>query len=421
MAIPKPITRVEQYLAHISGMRVNVPEAPLTREERYLAAWAKKSGIENAEIQGDPPLTLKDCIGEPFKGLVLYGKSTQDGTPTPDAPVPIVSAGDSGSIAVKVTGKNLLNPCVDAHVTVTSEGLILDGTIPQHIMITIPLLAGTYTFGDFTQKPFVHSYINKQDRNIKDVRTIVITATDQVMLYIAKGTYSKELVKPYIVPGEAAPQSYEPYREQLLSLSTPNGLPGIPVTSGGNYTDQTGQKWICDEVDLERGVKVQRYQRFFDIDNTAVSIYQKADSTRFMFETNEVWDNGIHQNRVLGVICNNFKYSSSLDTTNSVSLRTTGDSGWKGKSKLYIIVPSNIATIDELKSYLGDDFVAIYPLATPIENPLTPAEIAAYKALTAYGPDTVVQAGDGAGVKLEYQRDVNLVIKRIEDAVASMT
>lgn len=60
-------------------------------------------------------------------------------------------------------------------------------------------------------------------------------------------------------------------------------------------------------------------------------------------------------------------------------------------------------------------------LATPIETPLTPDEIAAYKALTTYGPDTVVQAGDGAGIKLEYQRDVNIAIKRIEDAVASMT
>ena len=60
-------------------------------------------------------------------------------------------------------------------------------------------------------------------------------------------------------------------------------------------------------------------------------------------------------------------------------------------------------------------------LATPIETPLTPDEIAAYKALTAYGPDTVVQAGDGAGVKLVYQRDVNIAIKRIEDAVASIT
>lgn len=62
-----------------------------------------------------------------------------------------------------------------------------------------------------------------------------------------------------------------------------------------------------------------------------------------------------------------------------------------------------------------------YPLAAPIETPLTPAEIAAYKATTAYAPDTVVQASDGAGVKLEYQRDVNIAIKKLEDAVASMT
>lgn len=60
-------------------------------------------------------------------------------------------------------------------------------------------------------------------------------------------------------------------------------------------------------------------------------------------------------------------------------------------------------------------------LATPIETPLTPDEIAAYKALIAYGPNTVVQAGDGAGVKLDYQRDVNIAIKKLEDAVASMT
>lgn len=60
-------------------------------------------------------------------------------------------------------------------------------------------------------------------------------------------------------------------------------------------------------------------------------------------------------------------------------------------------------------------------LATPIETPLTLAELTAYKAITAYGPDTVVQASDGAGIKLDYQRDVNLVVKNLEDAIASMT
>ena len=130
--------------------------------------------------------------------------------------------------------------------------------------------------------------------------------------------------------------TYAPYREQLLTLPTPNGLSGIPVTSGGNYTDQNGQQWVCDEVDLERGVKVQR------IDKAAF------DSTKTLAEQNAI-------------------------------------------------------------------------LTTPIETPLTPAEIAAYKALTTYAPDTVVQASDGAGIKLDYQRDVNLVVKKFEDAIASMT
>lgn len=43
-------------------------------------------------------------------------------------------------------------------------------------------------------------------------------------------------------------------QSQQLSIQTPNGLPGIPVDSGGNYTDASGQQWVCDEVDFERGV-----------------------------------------------------------------------------------------------------------------------------------------------------------------------
>lgn len=103
------------------------------------------------------PLSVDDAFPAPLCGLTVYGRSTQDGTPTPDAPVPIVSAGDSGSVAV--------------------------------------------TFSD------------------------------------GKG------------------------KTQTLTLPTPDGLPGIPVTSGGNYTDQNGQRWICDEAYLEMGIKVQRVGR----------------------------------------------------------------------------------------------------------------------------------------------------------------
>ena len=77
-------------------------------------------------------------------------------------------------------------------------------------------------------------------------------------------------------------------------------------------------------------------------------------------------------------------------------------------------------TAKELQA-LALDVDVVYQLATPIETPLTPAELAAYKVLTTYAPDTVVQSSDGAGLKLGYQRDVNIVIKNLEDAIASMT
>ena len=79
-------------------------------------------------------------------------------------------------------------------------------------------------------------------------------------------------------------------------------------------------------------------------------------------------------------------------------------------------------TVNAFKQWFAENAVIVYfGLSAPIETPLTPAEIAAYKALIAYAPDTVVQASDGAGIQLGYQRDVNIAIKRIEDAVASMT
>lgn len=244
------------------------------------------------------PLSVDDAFPAPLCGLTVYGKSTQGGTPTPDAPVPIVSAGNGGTIAVTLS----------------------DG----------------------------------------------------------KG------------------------KTQTLTLPTPNGLPGIPVTSGGNYTDQNGQQWVCDEVDLERGVKVQRVNAVdlstCNITGTTNLAVTKRLSIRLPIRGRDYNTEGL---------CNKLQFIVSftqdsphfyVDTTNA-----------------QVFIPIGAKNPEE------GEYILFYALATPIENPLTPAEIAAYKALTAYSPDTVVQAGDGAGVKLEYQRDVNIVVKNLEDAIASMT
>lgn len=316
-----------------------------------IAALQKRQNVLVGSEIGNP-VSCDDAFAAPLCGLNVYGKSTQDGTPSPDNPVPIVSAGDSGSVAVRLTGANMLEgtkPGVKSTVygityTTYENGVLITGTATKDFSVILHddnkyrLTHGIYylTTKGLSPSTMLNFYfINKFSADVQNQKVTLNRDVEfSLHLQISKGATLNTTVQVSLTRNKIT--TYAPYREQLLTLPTPNGLSGIPVTSGGNYTDQNGQQWVCDEVDLERGVKVQR------IDKAAF------DSTKTLAEQNAI-------------------------------------------------------------------------LATPIETPLTPAEIAAYKAITAYAPDTVVQAGDGAGVKLEYQRDVNIAIKKLEDAIASIT
>ena len=274
------------------------------------------------------PISVDDAFPAPLCGLTVYGKSTQDGTPTPDAPVPIVSTGDGGSITVTLSDGN--------------------------------------------------------------------------------------------------------GKTQTLTLPTPNGLPGIPVTSGGNYTDQNGQQWVCDEVDLERGVRVQRIASFVIDAKNAKNIYVTNLYTHVAVAVNARIRAPEETNNSLEVRTNRNLFCEALPWIANAWSSTVNSMGFVEKGMVDFTIENSYlgldaaSTDDERKTALVKYFTAkpcrvVHRIATPIETPLTPAEIAAYKALTVYAPDTVVQAIDGAGLKLEYQRDVNIVIKNLEDAIASMT
>ena len=77
----------------------------------------------------------------------------------------------------------------------------------------------------------------------------------------------------------------------------------------------------------------------------------------------------------------------------------------------------NVEALDATKTLSGQSGFEM----EPVEFPLSSEEIAAYKALTAYAQTTVVQAKNVAGIRLDYQRDVNRVIQNLENAIASMT
>ena len=356
------------------------------------------------------PISVDDAFPVPLCGLTVYGKSTQDGTPTPDAPVPIVSAGDGGSVVVKVTGKNLfyeqgfqeyfINSVADSvGLAVGNVSSVLQVVTGAKYYVTRNKIGTKFRVAVVDALPTKGSVVRPSSAiNADSKRQVEISATSKYMVIQCED----EAAFSELMVSLDSSIAYSPYREQILTLHTPTGLPGIPVTSGGNYTDPQGQQWICDEVDLERGVKVQRVYKV-DVDGENVKFVQAGD-----------YANLVSRGMPIALYNQGQKiYATSTFTNLSWFYNTVN-------GQFLYLIAANLA--DQLnascKKQLGKVY---YVLATPIETPLTPAEIAAYKAITAYAPDTVVQASDGAGVKLDYQRDVNLVVKNLEDAIASMT
>ena len=360
------------------------------------------------------PLSVDDAFPAPLCGLTVYGKSTQDGTPTPDAPVPIVSAGDGGSLTVKVTGKNLLNPALfqkNKYQSFNTEtGYYgIDNSDRYWITGLQPCLPSTAYH--FNATPEGGCFYDEKKNPIGPVGFDFSFKTPVKCAYycVNFSPHSAEY-DSRVIATVSKPATYSPYREQLLTLPTPNGLPGIPVTSGGNYTEPKGQQWVSDVVDFGT-MELTKLSKIFSTEG------HQAEFRASGYFYNLFIDGAYGYLTAIGL-------DLSLDTgfcnaTDKNVFKINEKSGF-----LYLTestMESSFGTVENANAWLQSHALKVQYQVSPVTTPLTAEEIAAYKALTAYGPDTVVQASDGAGVKLDYQRDVNIVVKKLEDAIASMT
>ena len=267
------------------------------------------SAVDNVEIVKTATgevISVSDSAVYRFLGLKLYGKSVQDGTPTPEAPVEIESAGDSGNITVTLS--------------------------------------------------------------------------------------------------DGAEQS------QTLTYPTPNGLPGIPVESGGNYTDEDGQQWYCDIVDFAAGT----YKKNIDY----------IDLKNRKFRLNSIWTNkndtlafaysNVKSNKkIVGTLSNKLVYTkwNTLPSFSS-EYQISVENSVFNQTVIYIILPKTEfpGEIDSsaVNNYLSTAGIyALVPLETPTETDLTPEQLTAYAALTTYKPNTTVttDSSPAAGVEVKYLTD----------------
>lgn len=361
-------------------------------------------------------------------------------SPSPDYPQEIVSAGSDGKIGVEVRGKNLFELTGIRDNEYLRIEKIENNTIyarPTNMNAESP---GTTNYSNgwvnFSEKIKVISGIlytislsykavqkMMEIEKIDPARILVFKDSENIIL---NEEIKQEIGKyvdveiPLLIPDgtdsiyftitcnncsvaikniqieEGGYTSYEPYHEpQSLSISTPTGLPAIPVDSDGNYTDADGQQWIADYVDLKLGKYVQ---------NICDLPLKDINLEWCTWGVNYIVSNGT------GFYAYLTKYAHVGNTKTLATICQHNADAWEGrKIGCNAEVNSNYITISLHTSDLDDasdnkkaiesfkkiveqtDAHVLYVRAEPIERDLTPEEIQAYKNLVTYAGTTIVE------------------------------
>jgi hypothetical protein len=353
-------------------------EIGLLKEELSLLKEDLSNKITKFYASNQGETHLADSDNGKIQDMMIYGKSSQDGTPSLENPVEIKSVVNP---VIKICGKNLFDskkfPTILNRALDTDTGKIYES------------LSGNYCA---TEKYIHFPYSGKKvsfnasmslcayDKDYKFINT-VNRNNGQVpigTMYVRFDIKTAEKDKAQIELSENA-TTYEPYKEQTIQLTII--LNSIPVSSGGNVTIN-GQQYIADYVDVERGKYVQMIQTG-KVPSNAVWNIQKQQTGYSLGYTN-IFKNGI---------------STGTPGMEKTWKSNVGDSSgaWSnvfsfGRSNVFWIVPyendGNI-TSNDINAWLVEHPMDImYPLAEPIETDLPTEQITAFKALATYYPTT---------------------------------
>ena len=382
-------------------------------------------------------ITASDSAEAELAGLSVFGKSTQDGTPTPTAPIEIVSMENPKAM---VCGKNLL-PIYDEdkigngiNVTVNNDGSItINGTATERNVLyfmrsdaKMYLSKGTYRISMGTIMPtgvnFVFEYY--EDGVWQDVigrvaegnsaGTLTIDEPLNVAAYIeikSGTTVDNITLYPQIEVGTVATE-YEPYNEPQ-SLSVPYTLRGIPVASGGNYTNSDGQQWVCDEVDFERGVLVKRIKRVAVGSLETPVLYNVTQGNLFRFSVYDVKQIKQASEKPC-LLCDSYLCTTTSERDNyTISMAV--------QYSAIDFINNDYTEVEAFKTAMEDVYID-YALTTPIETALTEEELEAYKALHTNKPNTTIFNDAGTGMSVGYVADAKIYIdNKFEEIKALIT
>lgn len=361
-------------------------------------------------------VTVSDASDHYIQGLRVFGRSTQNGVPAPDAPVEIVSV---ESPVIRVCGKNLIRwpvhePNITRNgVTFTADddgSVIVSGTATASGAWWVcnyqeHLPKGTYTlsgiFENVADNSQIYAYVHDRAaaKTLAIVRPTVLKTTFTVQEDLPSVGISVSIPQAdpingkiwlQLERGSVSTEYAHPKNTQQIVVQ--HTLSGIPVNSGGNYTDANGQQWICDEVDFERGVYVQRIYseiRAFKYDDI-----NKRYTTTLTYDANAKYA----EEQGIPVLSDILTFNKLAGSGSPVI------NGMRGaaSSPKFVIAYYNGEPITNA--------TVVYPLAIPIETALPETEIAAYRTLHTNKPNTIVLNNNNAHMAVAYAADTKMYI-----------
>lgn len=351
-------------------------------------------------------------------------------SPSPSYPQEIENAGQSGEIGVTVTGTNLLpfevgqkgdgfeafadgvqvdvGRNADIYAVGRSNGNVESG-YDEFALMT----AGKYYIYSDIQGVNLYAVVWRKGTNVilgystgGVAKEIEVMDGDKFRIFLRTEEAFNGKVKAMITRIPVDATSYEPYKPaQTLIIPTPGGLPGIPVSSGGNYTDKDGQQWVADEIDLANGEKVQWIGKYELTGKENVADFGLSPRTRMVSITipDAYIDAGNH-GYLKAVMSNKYKQAKYSELKDDINLIARGQ-----QRNICFSIPTDVG-IEDFKTDLSNQYASghpvkvFYKLATPIRTPLPPETIAAYKSLKTYSPTTTVINDAGAGMSVGYRK-----------------
>lgn len=348
--------------------------------------------IDNIMVSDD-----KNAPYEPYTG----GKPS----PSPEYPQEIVSVGENGRIGVEITGKNLFDLSKEYTSGTTantftftlkpSTKYTLSTDFPKTANVASIYFGGPSSDTNGVWKDRPKTFATDSSGNIAVyIRTIKQDNAPAIFNEVLNGVYHIQLEE-----GNTA-TSYEPYKTpSTTTIPLSNRLPGIPVTTGGNYTDANGQQYICDEIDFARGKYIQRVWQA-EFDGSEDEVWTTANNEK-PFRIEKVMPEDMYYRTGF---CNQYKSVSLFTDTGIVfgvhnATICMSDSGFYDKT-----LPDR--GLSKWKAYLAERPLKVMTyLDTPIETDLSEAQIQAYKSLTTFKPTSIISNDANAQMEVEYACD----------------